>query len=66
MNASHNTKSVSTIEEQLSSVQMSQRQRNAALHDARFGEFFADAIMWVCGRAEQPHANVFAKPNLKY
>jgi len=66
MNARQNMMSGSTIEEQLRSVQMSQHERNAALHAAGIAEMFVGAILWVCGKAERPHADVFVKPNLKY
>ena len=66
MNASQNMKSGSTIEQQIHSIQMSQYQRNAVLRDVRVAEAVVGAIMWACGKVERPHANVFAKPNLKY
>jgi len=66
MNARQNMKSGSTIEEQLSSIQMSQHERNAALHAAGIAEMFVGTILWVCGKVQRPRADVFAKPNLKY
>jgi len=66
MNASQNTKSGSTFEQQIHSIQMSQYQRNAVLHDLRIAEAVVGAIVWVCGKVGRPGANVFAKPNLKY
>jgi len=66
MNARQNRKSGLTIKEQISSIQMSQHERDAVLHDVRVAEAFVDAIMWACGKAVRPHADVFAKPNLKY
>ena len=66
MNTRQNVKSGTTIEEQLSSIQMSQHERNAALHAASVAEVFVDAILWVCGKVERPRAGVFPKPNLKY
>jgi hypothetical protein len=66
MNASQNMKSGSSIERQLSSVNMSQYERNAVLHDARIAELIVDAIVWACGKFERPSANVFAKPSPKY
>ena len=66
MNASQNTKSGSTIEQQIHSIQLSQYQRNAALHAARIAEAVVGAIVWVCGKLDRPNASVFAKPNLKY
>ena len=66
MNASQNTKSGSTIEQQIQSIQLSQHQRNAVLHAARVAEAIVDAMVWLCSKLERPVANVFAKPNLKY
>ena len=66
MNASQNTKSGSTLEQQIASIKMSQYQRNQVLHAARVAEAFVGAILWVCGKVERPRAGVFAKPNLKY
>lgn len=66
MNARQNMKSGSSIEQQLSSIHMSEHERNAALHAAHVAEIFVDAIVWVCGKVSRPHADVFAKPNLKY
>ena len=66
MNARQNIKSGSTIEEQLSSIQMSQHERDAALHAARIAELVADAIVWVSGKFNRPDADVFAKPSPKY
>ena len=66
MNASQNTKSGSTIEQQIHSIQMPQYQRNAVLRDVRVAQAVVGAIMWVCNRFERPGAGVFAKPNLKY
>jgi hypothetical protein len=66
MNAKQNMKSGSSIEQQLNSVQISQRDRAAALQDARIAEMFVDAIVWVCRKFERPDASVFAKPSPKY
>jgi hypothetical protein len=66
MNAKQIVKSGSTIEEQLSSIQMSEHQRDAALHAARVAEVIVDAIVWVCSKFERPDAGVFAKPDLKF
>ena len=66
MNARQNMKSVSSIEQQLGSINMSEHERNAALNAVRVAEVFVDAIMWVCSKIERPGAGVFAKPNLKY
>jgi hypothetical protein len=66
MNASQSMKSGSSIEQQLSSVNMSQYERNVVLHDVRIAEMIVDAIAWVCGRMQRPNAGVFAKPSTKY
>ena len=66
MNTRQNTKSGSTIEQQLNAVRLSQQERNAVRHDARIAELFVDAIVWVCGKFERPDASVFAKPSPKY
>ena len=66
MNARQNMMSGSTIEEQLRSVQMSQHERNAALHAAGIAEVFVETILWVCRKGEQPRAHLLAKPDLKY
>ena len=66
MNASQNLKSGSSIEQHLGSINMSKQMRRAAHHDARIGEMFADAVLWVCGKVKRPRADVFAKPNLNY
>jgi hypothetical protein len=65
MNTRYNVKSGSGIEQQLSSVNMSQYERNAVLHDLSIAELFVDAIEWAC-RKQRPHEDVFAKHNLKY
>jgi hypothetical protein len=66
MNAKQNMKSGSSIEQQLNSVQISQRDRAAALQDARIAEMFVDAIVWAFSKFERPNAVVFAKPSPKY
>ena len=66
MNASQNMKSGLTIEEQIGSIQMSQHERNAALHAAGIAEMFVGTILWVCGKMQRPRADVFAKPSPKY
>ena len=66
MNAKQNMKSGSSIEQQLSTVRMSQQQRAAVCHDAHIAGLFVDAIVWVCSKFERPAAGVFAKPNMKY
>jgi len=66
MNASQNMKSGSSIKQQFASINMSERVRSAALHDAGIGGLFVDAIVWVCNKFERPDAGVFAKPSPKY
>lgn len=66
MNANKNLKSGNTIEQQLSSIHMSEQRRAAALHDAFVGELIADAIVWVCRKLQRPHADIFATPNFRY
>jgi hypothetical protein len=66
MNTRQNTKSGYSIEQQLSTIDMSQHVRDAILNDAHLAEAFVDAIMWVCGKFERPDASVFAKPSPKY
>jgi len=66
MNAKQNMKSGSSIGQQLSSIQMSEHERNAALHAAGVAEVFVEAIAWVCGKLARPDAGVFAKPSPKY
>ncbi len=66
MNTKQNTKSGSTIEQQLRSIQMSEHERNTVLHAASVAELFVDAIMWVCSKLQRPDAGVFAKPSPKY
>ncbi len=59
-------KSGSSIEQQISSINMSDHQRAAALYAAGVAERFVDAIAWVCGKFERPDAGVLAKPSPKY
>lgn len=66
MNAKQNMKSGSSIEQEIRSIQMSEHQRNAALHAASVAELFVDAIVWVCGKAGRLGAGVFAKPSPKF
>ena len=63
MNASQN---LSTIEQQLSSIHMSEQRRAAALRDAFIGKLFVDAIVWVCSKLARPCAEIFARPNFRY
>ena len=64
MNAKHNVKS--EIEQQLDTIVLTQRQRYAALEDARIAEAFAEACMWVVSKFSRLTTNVFVKPSLKY
>jgi len=66
MNAKQNMKSGSSIEQEIRSIQMSEHQRNAALHAASVAELFVDAIVWVCSKAGRLGAGVFAKPSPKF
>ena len=66
MNASQNMKSGSSIEQQLSSVNMSQYERNAVLHDLRIAELFVDGIARICSKFTRPAAEVFAAPSPKH
>lgn len=66
MNTRQNAKSGSTIEQQLCSVNLSQHERIAALHDAYIAELIVDAIVWAGTRVRQFRADVFAKLSPKY
>ena len=66
MSTRQNLTSEPTIELQIGAIQLSKRERDAALQDARMGEFFADAILWVFRKSERRNASVFAKPSLRY
>ena len=66
MNTRQNTKSGSSIEQQISSVNMSQHVRDQVLQDARIAELIVGAIVWMCSKFERPSAVVFAKPSPKY
>jgi hypothetical protein len=66
MNTRQNTKSGSSIKQQLASINMSERVRSEALNDAGIGGLLVDAIVWVCSRFERPDASVFANPSPKY
>ena len=66
MNAKQNMKPGSSIEQEIRSIQMSEHQRNAALHAASVAELFVDAIVWVCSKAGRLGAGVFAKPSPKF
>jgi len=66
MNAKQDRKSGSSIVQQIGSIQMSEHQRNAALHAASVAEVFVDAILWVCRQAGRLGDIGFAKPSPKY
>ena len=66
MKTTQKMKSGSTIEQQLSSISMSEHQRDQVLHQAHIAEAFVDAIAWVCNKFDRPNAGVFAKPSPKY
>ena len=66
MKTSQNTKSDSTIEQQLNVVRMSQQERKAVSHDARIAELFVNAIVWVCSQAQRMSVDGFANPSPKY
>ena len=66
MKTTQNMKSGSTIEQQFSSVNMSQHERNAVLHDVRIAELIVDVIVWTGTKLERFGADVFAKPSPKY
>ena len=66
MNAKQKMKSGSSIEQQLNSVRIPQRDRAAALHDARIAEMFVGAIEWVGSKLQRTGVEVFAKLSPKY
>lgn len=66
MNAKQDMKSGSSIEQQLSSITMSERVRSAALHDVCIAEMFIGAIEWVGRKLQRSGVEVFAKPSPKY
>ena len=51
---------------QLGKINMSERQRREALHNAFIGVLFADAVAWVCSKARRQSAGVFVTPSPKY
>jgi hypothetical protein len=57
---------LSTIEEQINLIPMSQYERDAALHYARVGARFTEVAVWVCNQARRLGETGYAKPNLKY
>jgi hypothetical protein len=66
MNTRQNMTSEPTIGQQLGTINMSERQRREALHDANIGSLFADAVMWVCLKARRQSAAVFVAPSPRY
>jgi hypothetical protein len=66
MNANHNVKSVTTIEQQLASVNMPEDLRRQVLHDACIAQAIVGAVEWLCGKFKRADAGVFAKPSPKY
>ena len=66
MNASQNVKSGSSFEQQLSSVQLSQRGRAAALNDARIAEMFVGAIVRICEKLARARGEAVLKSGAYY
>jgi hypothetical protein len=64
MNPKQNLKS--GIEQELSSINMSERMRSVALHDARFAEAFVEVFSWAGSKINRPYADGFAKASPKY
>ena len=64
MNANQNAKS--SIERQLSSVNMAEDRRRQVLHDVGIAESIIDAVEWLRGKFKRPKADAFAKPSPKY
>lgn len=64
MNA--NQTSNSGIEQQLSTINMSERVRSAALHDARIAEAFVELFTWGGTNVNRPRPGVLANPSPKY
>ena len=63
MNAKQN---MSGIEQQLSSISMSQHVRSEALNDAGIAGLIIEAVEWVGSKLQQSGPEVFAKPSPKY
>ena len=57
---------LSSIRQQLNSIQMSEHERDAALHAAGVAEIFVDAIVWVCDKFNGKRAEMFLKHNVYY
>ena len=66
MNTTQNTKSGSSIEQQLSSINMSERMSSEALHDARIAEAFVEVFSWASSKINRPYGDGFARPSPKY
>lgn len=66
MNASQNAKSVSSIEQQIQSIHLSQHERNQVLHQAHIAEAFVELLVWVGGKFNRSGAEVSAKLSPKY
>ena len=64
MNANQTSKS--GIEQHLSFIDMSERARREALHDARIAEAFVELFSWRGTKVSRPSAGVFANPSPKY
>src|SRR5262245_25252605 len=68
MNTRQNQKSVTSIEQQLSTIQLTSRQRDEVLHSVVVAGLIANAIVWACNRVQRVKMSVggFAKPSPKY
>lgn len=66
MDAKQHTKSVHSIEQELSTICMSARMGSEALHDARLAGKIVDGIAWVCGKFTRSSVSVFATPSPKH
>ena len=66
MNARQNAKSVSSIEQQIQSIHLSQQERNRVLHQARIAEALVEVFFWVGGKFNRPGAQVSARLSPKY
>ena len=66
MNTKQDTKSVHSIEQELSTICTSARMGSEALHAARLAGKIVDGIAWVCGKFTRPSADVFATPSPKH
>lgn len=64
MNAKQTSKS--GMEQELSSINMSERMRSAAIHDARIAEVFVELFTWGGTKVNRPYADGFAKASPKY